>query len=69
MLRTTAKAFAVVAAILMFSSATCWSQPAGPDEPVCDVANDSALGLEDYPTAIKLHRHVLRSHPYNALAH
>jgi Flp pilus assembly protein TadD len=69
MLSTTAKAFAMVAAILMFSSARCSSQPTAPDESICDVPADSALGLEDYPAAIKLHRRVLRSHPNDALAH
>jgi Flp pilus assembly protein TadD len=36
---------------------------------ICDVDADSALGLEDYPAAIALHREVLRNHSDNALAH
>jgi Flp pilus assembly protein TadD len=44
-------------------------QPAAPDEQICDVRADAALGLEDYPTAIKLHQYLLRSHPNDALAH
>jgi tetratricopeptide (TPR) repeat protein len=69
MLCTTARTFAVVGAILMFSSTSFAIQLMAPDEPICDMRADSALGLEDYPTAIELHRRVLRSHPYNALAH
>ena len=38
-------------------------------EEVCDVKADSALGLEDYPLAIALHREVLLVHNDNALAH
>jgi Flp pilus assembly protein TadD len=36
---------------------------------VCDVAADSALGLENYPQAIKLHQRILAAHPDDALAH
>jgi tetratricopeptide (TPR) repeat protein len=36
---------------------------------ICDVDADSALGLEDYPAAIALHRKVLRAHSDDALAH
>jgi Flp pilus assembly protein TadD len=36
---------------------------------VCDVAADSALGLENYPQAIKLHQRILALHPDDALAH
>jgi Flp pilus assembly protein TadD len=39
------------------------------EEQVCDVAADYALGIEDYPTAIRLHRRLLRSSKNNALAH
>lgn len=69
MQRCGAKVCAVAAALLMFSSAIVSSQAAAPDEQICDVRADSALGLEDYPTAILLHRRVLRSHPNDALAH
>ncbi len=36
---------------------------------VCDVSADYALGVENYPEAIRLHAEVLRKHPDNALAH
>jgi tetratricopeptide (TPR) repeat protein len=39
------------------------------DDRVCDVAADVALGLDDYPTAIVLHRRLLQSEENNALAH
>src|SRR5216683_774898 len=45
------------------------SWAAGPEEEICDVNADFALGLEDYPAAIALHRNVLRAHNDNALAH
>jgi tetratricopeptide (TPR) repeat protein len=35
----------------------------------CDFAADVALGLEDYPTAIVLHRRLLQSEGNNAIAH
>jgi Flp pilus assembly protein TadD len=38
-------------------------------EAVCDVGADYALGLEDYPEAIRLHEELLTLHPGNALAH
>lgn len=40
-----------------------------PEEMVCDVNADYALGIEDYPEAIRLHEKVLRQNPSNALAH
>jgi len=36
---------------------------------VCDVAADSALGLENYAEAIKLHQRIVAAHPDDALAH
>jgi Flp pilus assembly protein TadD len=38
-------------------------------EAVCDVGADYALGLENYPEAIRLHEELLTLHPGNALAH
>ncbi len=38
-------------------------------EQTCNIDADSALGLENYPAAIALHRSFLQSHPDNALAH
>ena len=39
------------------------------DKLVCDVAADTALEAQDYPTAIDLHRKLLRLEKNNALAH
>jgi tetratricopeptide (TPR) repeat protein len=41
----------------------------GGEQQVCDVGADYALGLENYPEAIRLHADVVRKHPDNALAH
>jgi Flp pilus assembly protein TadD len=41
----------------------------GVESQVCDVDADYALGVEDYPAAIRLHAEVLRKHPDDALAH
>jgi Flp pilus assembly protein TadD len=45
------------------------SVAAASEQQICDVNADLALGLEDYPTAIALHRIVLRAHNEDALAH
>src|SRR6266436_3272285 len=45
------------------------TQAAGLKEEICDVNADLALGLEDYPAAIALHRKVLHANNDNALAH
>jgi hypothetical protein len=42
---------------------------AGGEQQVCDVRADYALGVEDYPQAIRLHTEVVREHPDDALAH
>ena len=57
------------AAVLLFSCPGFCHQSSAQDKQVCDVPADSALGAEDYPAAIELHRRVLRLHPDNALAH
>jgi tetratricopeptide (TPR) repeat protein len=36
---------------------------------ICDVSADYSLGIEDYPSAVRLHLEVVRQHPENALAH
>ena len=36
---------------------------------VCDVRADYALGIEDYPEAIRLHSEIAREHPDATLAH
>ena len=45
------------------------SRAAAPQEQICDISADYALGHENYPAAIALHRVLLRSQPDNALAH
>lgn len=45
------------------------SDMVGSDNEICDITADAALGIENYPTAIRLHLDVLRSHPDDALAH
>jgi len=69
MLQARTTVFAAAAAVLALCQPAFSQQPAGSDKQICDVPADSALGLEDYPTTIKLHRRLLRSHPNDALAH
>ena len=60
----------LAAALLVFSSAMASGPPARTvDKLVCDVAADTALEAQDYPTAIDLHRKLLRLQKDNALAH
>lgn len=72
---------AIAGAILMLLSQVVWStsaaaqtiaaNPTRPDAhpQICDVNTDFALGQEDYPAAIVLHRKLLQAQPNNALAH
>ena len=57
----------IALAILLSSIATSWA--GSPDEEICDLNADQALGLENYSAAIALHRQVLRVHNDDALAH
>jgi Flp pilus assembly protein TadD len=60
----------LAAVLLLFSSAMASGPPARKaDRLVCDIAADNALAVQDYPTAIDLHRRLLRSAKNNALAH
>jgi tetratricopeptide (TPR) repeat protein len=57
-------------AILLLSIGIAFFTGAGGGERlVCDVGADYALGVEDYPKAIRLHSEVVREHPGDALAH
>jgi tetratricopeptide (TPR) repeat protein len=58
---------AIVLALLLPCVASSWA--AISKEEICDVDADFALGLQDYPAAITLHRKVLRANKNNALAH
>jgi hypothetical protein len=41
----------------------------GAEQEVCNLGADYALGLEDYPAAIRLHAEVVRKRPDYALAY
>ena len=67
---STRKRIAFAAAVLLLSMGIARIACAGgADQQVCDVGADYALGVEDYPKAIRLHAEVVRKHPDNALAH
>ena len=58
------------AAALLFSLGVAQGVYAGAAESeICDVEADYALGMENYPEAIRLHAELVRRHPENALAH
>jgi tetratricopeptide (TPR) repeat protein len=60
---------AFAAGILLLSLGIALTASAGGGEQqVCDVGADYALGIEDYPDAIRLHMEVVRRHPNDALA-
>jgi len=60
---------ALGAATLLLSLGIACIAGAGGEQQVCDVGADYALGIEDYPDAMRLHAEVVRKHPDNALAH
>jgi tetratricopeptide (TPR) repeat protein len=67
---STRKRIAFAAAVLLLSLGIARIACAGgADQQVCDVGADYALGVEDYPKAIRLHAEIVRKHPDNALAH
>jgi len=68
-MRAGAIACAAAAAVLIFCGPVFSQRPLASDKQICDVPADSALGLEDYPTTIMLHRRLLRSRPNDALAY
>ncbi len=59
----------LVAAALLLPVAPIWAASNAAAEAVCDVSADYALGIEDYPEAIRLHERVLRDDANDALAH
>jgi Flp pilus assembly protein TadD len=61
--------FALLLLCLASSGAATPGWAAGSDKEICDVDADLALGLEDYPAAIALHRKILRVDNSNAVAH
>ena len=57
-------------AILLLSlGIACFVGAGGGERLVCDVGADYALGVEDYPEAIRRHAEVVRKDPDDALAH
>lgn len=61
--------FGAAVLLLSLSLAIARNATAGVSEQVCDVRADYALGVEDYPQAIRLHSEVVREHPDDALAY
>ena len=60
------------AAVLLLSLSlgiACNATAGGGEQQVCDIRADHALGVENYPEAIRLHTEVVREHPDDALAH
>jgi tetratricopeptide (TPR) repeat protein len=70
MFRITLNRIAFVSAILLLSlGITHFASAGGSEQQVCDVGADYALGIENYPEAIRLHAEVVRTRPDDALAH
>ncbi len=62
--------FGIAAITLMiFIAGVGESGAARSDEEICNATADTALGIENYPEAIELHRKVISAHPADALAH
>ncbi len=70
MFRITLNRIAFVSAILLLLPGIASNASAdGSEQQVCDVGADYALGVENYPEAIRLHAEVVRKRPDDALAH
>jgi tetratricopeptide (TPR) repeat protein len=70
MLWSTLNRIAFASAILPLLLGIAYNASAGGSEQqVCDVGADYALGIEDYPEAIRLHAEVVRKRSDDALAH
>jgi Flp pilus assembly protein TadD len=59
----------VASALFLVLAAPTRAASSGASEAVCNVSADYALGVEDYPEAIRLHEQVVRRDPNNALVH
>ena len=68
-IRSAARLVAVLILTAILSPHTLVAAANPVSEQICDTAADYALGSEDYPQAIRLHRQVLQADPGNALAH
>jgi Flp pilus assembly protein TadD len=70
MFRSTLNRIALASAILLvLLGIACNASADGSEQQVCDVGADYALGIENYPEAIRLHAEVVRKRPDDALAH
>ena len=70
MFRITLNRIAFVSVILLLLQGIARNASAdGSKQQICDVDADYALGIEDYPGAIRLHAEVVRKRPDDALAH
>ena len=69
MSRLGAGARIALTSLLLAFSVVIRNAMAAANDQICDVVADFALGQEDYPKAIVLHRRFLRFDPNNALAH
>jgi Flp pilus assembly protein TadD len=69
MSRVGAEIRVAAAAVLITLAGILLAGPTAANDQLCDVNADYALGREDYPAAILLHRRLVQSHPTNALAH
>jgi Flp pilus assembly protein TadD len=70
MLRITLNRIAFASAILLLLPGTASvAGAAGIEQQVCEVGADYALGIENYPEAVRLHAEVVRKHPDDGLAH
>ncbi|MFZ2063208.1 MAG: tetratricopeptide repeat protein [Candidatus Binatus sp.] len=59
----------VASALVLLLATPIRAASSGASEAVCNVSADYALGVEDYPEAIRLHEQVVRHDPNDALAH
>jgi Flp pilus assembly protein TadD len=58
------------AAILLLSvSIARIASAGGGEQQVCNIDEDYALGVENYPETIRVHAEVVHKHPHDALAH
>src|ERR1700686_3431965 len=70
MFRRTLNRIALASGILLLLlGIACNASADESEQQVCDVGADYALGIENYPEAIRLRAEVVRKHPDNALAH
>jgi tetratricopeptide (TPR) repeat protein len=70
MFRSSLNRIAFASAILLvLLGIACNASADGSEQQVCDVGADYALGIENYPEAIRLHAEVVRKRPDDALAH